>query len=207
MVGRQLPFLIGVGVGKSEVQGWLTPIEVTHELSVTLSVALHKLSCKLQRGIYPVRLRPDVVVGVFVRLLFLGCHKPWVIDSGIADHIVEDDMNPPFMGFLEELFGIVVSTIARGNLVIVADVVAGIVERRVEEGIKPDGIHAEALHIVEFADDTLNITNAIAVGVAESLRVDLIEYRILGPFRHFRYLILTCDGLCRGKRHHHRHYK
>ena len=142
MVGRQLPFLIGVGVGKSEVQGWLTPVEITHELSVTLSIAFHKLSCKLHGGIHPVGLRPDIVVGVFVGRLLLGGHKPWVIDSGITDHIVEDDMHPPFVGFLEELSGILVGTIAWGYLVVVADVIAGIVERGVEEGIKPDGIHA-----------------------------------------------------------------
>ena len=198
MVGRQLPFLIGVGVGKSEVQGWLTPVEITHELSVTLSIAFHKLSCKLHGGIHPVGLRPDIVVGVFVGRLLLGGHKPWVIDSGITDHIVEDDMHPPFVGFLEELSGILVGTIAWGYLVVVADVIAGIVERGVEEGIKPDGIHAEALHIVEFADDALDIADTIAVRVAEGLWIDLVEYRILRPIGHFGYLILTSDGLRRG---------
>ena len=207
MISWQLPFLIRIRIGKTEVQGGLTPVKVPHELSITLSVALHKLSSKLHGGIHPVRLRPDVIVGVFVRLLFLGRHKPRVVDGSIADHIVEDDMHPSLVGFLEELFGIVVSAIAWSYLVIVADVVAGIVERRIEEGIKPDGIHAETLHVVEFADDSLDVADAIAVRVTEGLWVDLIEYRILGPLRHFRNLILTCDGLRRGKSYHHRHYK
>ena len=87
-----------------------------------------------------------------------------MIDSGITDHIVEDDMHPPFVGFLEELSGILVGTIA-------------------------------------------DIADTIAVRVAEGLWIDLVEYRILRPIGHFGYLILTSDGLCRGKRHHHRHYK
>ena len=102
------------------------------------------------------------------------------------------------MSFLKELLGIIIGAIAGGDLVIVADVVAGIVERGIEEGVEPDGIHAEALHVVEFTDDALDVSDAVAIGVAESLRIDLVEYRIFGPVGHSRYFILSCDGLCRG---------
>ncbi len=122
-----------------------------------------------------------------------------MVDGGIADDVVEDDMHAALMSLLEQAACIFVGAIAWRYLVIVAHVVAGIVEGGVEEGVEPDGIHTEALHIVEFADDALQVADAVAIGVAEGLWIDLIEYRILGPVGHFRYLILSGDGLCCGR--------
>ena len=62
MVGGQLPLLVRIGIGESEVQCGLTPEEVTHELTVALSIAFHKLTCELEGGIHPVGFRPDVIV-------------------------------------------------------------------------------------------------------------------------------------------------
>ena len=62
VVGRQLPLLSRVGIGKAEVQRGLAPVEVAHELPVALAIALYELSGKLHRGIHPVGFRPDVVV-------------------------------------------------------------------------------------------------------------------------------------------------
>ena len=83
-----------------------------------------------------------------------------MIDSGITDHIVEDDVHTPFVGLFEESFGIVIRAITWRNLIIVADVVASIVKRRVEERVEPDSIHTKTLHIVEFADNTLQVTES-----------------------------------------------
>ena len=197
MIRGQLPLLFRIGIGKAEIEGWLTPVEVTHKLTVALAVALHKLACKLHWGIHPVGLSPDVIVGVFVFLLLLRGHKPRMIDSSVANHVVENDVHATLMSLLKEPFGIVVGTIAGGDFVIVADVIARIVERRVEERVEPDGIHTEALHVIELADDTLQISDTITVGVAERLRINLVEYGILGPVGHRRNLILSCNGLGR----------
>ena len=62
MIRRQLPFLLGIRIGKTEVQCRLTPIEIAHELSVALTITLDELSGKLSRGIHPVGFRPDVIV-------------------------------------------------------------------------------------------------------------------------------------------------
>ena len=199
MIGWQLPLLFRIGIGKAEVECWLAPVEVAHELTVALAIALDERAGELTWGIDPVGLCPDVVVGVLVLLLLLRGDEPRMVNGGIADDVVEDDMHTALMSLLEQTAGILVGAIAWCYLVIVAHVVAGIVEGGVEEGIEPDGINAEAFHIVEFADDALQVADAVAIGVAESLWVDLIEYRILGPVGHFRYLILSCDGLCCGR--------
>ena len=67
---------------------------------------------------------------------------------------------------------------------------------RVEEWIEPDGVHSEALHIIEFADDAFQVTYAIAVGIAECLGIDLVKHGVFRPFRHFGDFILARDCLC-----------
>ena len=104
-------------------------------------------------------------------------------------------MHTAFMNFLEQLTGILIRTITRGYLVIITDIIARIIERRIEEGVKPNGIHTKTLHIVQFADDTLNITDTIAVGIAERLRINLVEHSILCPFRYFGHIIFARDCL------------
>ena len=128
MVGGQLPFLVRVGIGKTEIKRGLAPIEIAHELAVALAVALDELSGKLLWRINPVGFRPHVIISVFVLLLLLRCHKPRVVDGRIADHVVENDAKTTPMSLLKELPGIVVGAVARSYLVVVAYVVAGIVE-------------------------------------------------------------------------------
>ena len=124
-----------------------------------------------------------------------------MIDGGIADDIVEDDVHATFVSLLKEPPGIVVGAVAWSYLVIVAYVVTSIMEGRVEEGIEPDGIHSKAFHVVELADDALQVADAVTVGVAKSLWIDLVKHRILRPVRHFRYFILTSNRLCRQAQH------
>ena len=110
-------------------------------------------------------------------------------------------MHTAFMNFLEQLTGILIRTITRGYLVIITDIIARIIERRIEERVKPNGIHTKTLHIVQFADDALNITDTIAVGIAERLRIDLVKHGILCPFWYFGHFIFARDCLrCGTKR-------
>ena len=196
MIGRQLPRLVGVRIRETKVQRRLTPVEVAHELSVASAVTFDELSSKLAWWIHPVGLRPDVVVRILILLLLLRLHEPWVVDGRIADDVVENDMHATLVHFLKQPPRIVVGAIAGGNLVVVANVVARIHEGRVEEWIEPNGIDAEALHIVEFADDALQVADAVAVRITERLRINLIEHRILCPLGHLRYFILTGNRLC-----------
>lgn len=107
-------------------------------------------------------------------------------------------MHAALMNLLEQLTGVLIRTITRGYLVIITDVIARIIERRIEEGVKPDGIYAKTLHVVQFADDALDVADTVAVGIAERLRIDLVEHGILRPFRHLGHFITARDGLRMG---------
>ena len=127
------------------------------------AIAFDERTSELAWRIHPVGLGPDVIVGVFVFLLFLRLHEPRMVDGGVTDDVVEDDVHAPLVCLFKQLACIVVGAIARRYLVIIADVVARIQEWRIEEGIEPDGIDTETLHIIEFADDALQIAYAVAI--------------------------------------------
>ena len=72
-------------------------------------------------------------------------------------------MHSTLVRLFEKAFDIFICAISRCNLVIVANVVASIIERRVEEWIEPNGINTETLHIIQLADDALQVAYAIAI--------------------------------------------
>src|SRR6185369_4033191 len=64
---------------------------------------------------------------------------------------------------------------------IVAHVVAEILHRRRIERRDPQRVHAEPDEIFEAAAYPFEITDAVAVGVEEAARIDLVEHRRLPP--------------------------
>ena len=128
MICRQLPLLFRIGICKAEIERRLTPIEVTHKLSISFAITFDELSCELSRRIYPVGFCPDIIVGVLVLLLFLRCHKPRMIDGRIADYIIEDDVHATLMCFFKELSCILIGAVTWCNLIIVTNVITSIME-------------------------------------------------------------------------------
>ena len=101
--------------------------------------------------------------------------------AGMAGDQVEQHVHVAPMGLVEQCDEVVVGTIARGDLEIVAYVVSGILEWGVEAGVDPQGVAAEIADVVESGDDAGNVADAVAVRVGEALRVDLVESRVGEP--------------------------
>ena len=85
------------------------------------------------------------------------------------------------MGFVEQGDQVVVGTVARGDLEIVAHVVARVLEGRVEARVDPQRVAAEVSDVIELGDDAGDVADAVAVRIGEALRVDLIESRVGEP--------------------------
>ena len=68
-----------------------------------------------------------------------------------------------------------------GDVAVVVDVVAAVGQGRGVERGEPDGIHAKGLEVGDAADDAGEIADAIAVGVGEGARVDLVDDGVLPP--------------------------
>ena len=81
------------------------------------------------------------------------------------------------------------------DVAVVGDVVAEVRHGRAEEGRDPDGIDAEPGQIRKVRPDAVEVTDAVAVGVGEGPRVDLVEDGVLPPWATRRLLDLCVHRL------------
>ena len=97
---------------------------------------------------------------------------------------IEQDLNVPFMGLFKETVQVFVRTIPCSCLLIIPYIISRILEGRIEAGVYPQGVGAQALYVIKLAYYTVKITYPVAVAVAEGLGVDLVENRFLQPIDH-----------------------
>ena len=183
MVGRKLPGLGGIGPAVAVVEGRLRPVKIAQEIPIALAVAVNP---EIPRLGFPGVVGPDVPIGVRAGLLPGRGDKPRIVDGGVADDVVEEDLQPALVGLGKQAAGILVRAVARRDAVVVPDVIAGVVERRIEERIQPDRVDAQALHIVQLRDDPRQIADAVAVGIEEGLGIDLVDDGVMDPRRAVR---------------------
>ena len=66
---------------------------------------------------------------------------------------------------------------------VVRDVVAGVGLGRAVEGGQPHGVHAQAGQIGQPGGNARQVADAIAVGVGERARINLVDHGAAPPFR------------------------
>jgi hypothetical protein len=151
-------------------------------IGVALGAADHHLLPG--RGPRPHAVRPDIPVGVFVALVPLRCLEPGMLVGGVAGDEVEHhaDAEPARLG--EQRAQVVIGTVARRDLVEIGDIVAGVAEGRLETRIQPDAGDAEVVQVGQFFHDAAQVADAVAVRVAERLRINFVEDRVFEPCGH-----------------------
>ena len=137
-------------------------------------------------------IRPNVTVGVLVAIHLGAVAEPFVFLAGVAGHEVEDYMHAALVGGCEQGRQIVVGAVAGGDLLVVAHVVARVFEGRIEARVQPDRVAAKVGDVAEFCGDAGNVSDAVAIGVGEGLRIDLVEDRVGEPL---------WTGVCRRGNH------
>ena len=127
------------------------------------------------------RIRPYIAVGILVAFGLAATAEPGVLLAGMARNEVEDHMHTALMCGVEQCDEVFVGAVARRHLLVVAHVIAGVLERRFEARVQPDGVAAEILDIVQFRGDSGDVADAVSVGIGEGLRIDLVEHGIGEP--------------------------
>jgi hypothetical protein len=92
----------------------------------------------------------------------------------MTEHLVDHYLQPEPMGLGQQLVEILQRAEQWIDIPIVSDVIAEIGHRRLEEGCNPDGVHAQAGHVIESVDDTRQVTYPTAIGIKKTARIDLI---------------------------------
>ncbi len=134
-----------------------------------------------------VRLTPLVTVAPDVPIAFgagAGCrrlHKPRMFIACVVDHQVHHQLDAPTVHVGEQRVELLEGSEERIDGLVVADVVPVVgLGRGIDRG-QPHHVDTEILQVAEFGADPTEVTDAVAVGVGEAARVDLIDHRVTPP--------------------------
>ncbi len=134
-------------------------------------------------GRCPVRPRigPHIPVGFRIVAARAALAKPRVFARCVTQNVIDDHLEPESMRLREQPLEVSHRAEHGIDIAVIRHVVAEIRHRRFEERRDPDGVDAEARHVVEPVDDALQIADAVAVAVAEAARIDLVDHRAAPP--------------------------
>ncbi len=128
------------------------------------------------------RVAPDVVIAMDrSRSRPAGALEPGVLVRGVIQHQLGDHPQAPAVGRTQKVLEIPQGVVDRIDPVVIGDVVAIVPQRRRVEGEQPDGGDPQVLQIVESLDQASEIADAVAVGIAEGLDVQLVDDRLAVP--------------------------
>ena len=97
-----------------------------------------------------------------------------MVIAGVVQDQIGDDVDVALLALGHQCFEIRHGAVLGIDLVVVPDVVLVVALAGVD-GHEPDAVDAQLLQIIQLGDDALQITDAIAVGVAEGIDEDLVE--------------------------------
>ena len=127
------------------------------------------------------RRSPPVEVAQVAVLRRAGLAEPRVLVAGVVHDQVHHHRDAPVVGAGDQLVHLLQRPEQRLDVLVVADVVAVVDQRRAVDRTQPDDVHTEPLEVVEPADDPAQVTDPVAIAVGEALRVDLVDDRRLPP--------------------------
>ena len=145
-------------VGESVVERGLAFEEVQHIGAVARGFAADERQAV---GAGEPRIGPDVPVGVLVALRTAADAEPGVLLAGVAGDQVQQHVHAAAMGLVEQGDQVVVGAVARGDLEVVAHVVARVLEGRVEAtGLIHSALQPRSPDVVELGDDAGDVADA-----------------------------------------------
>ena len=127
--------------------------------------------------------------------------EPGMLVGGVRDDRIDHHAQAEPMRLVDQRVEIGQRAEHRIDVAIVGDVVAEILHRRLEEGRDPDRVGAERRRCAAAADDALEVADAVAVGVLEAARIDLVDHRAAPPVavrlqrRRDRWMSSLCGSL------------
>ena len=102
----------------------------------------------------------------------------------MVDYQVDNQPHSASVNFTQQAVKISHRAKFRHDLLIIADVVAVIIIRRFVHRADPNQIDAEVFQVIEFFGDSVQVTNAVAVAVLKTARINLVGHRLFPPARH-----------------------
>jgi len=103
----------------------------------------------------------------------------------VVEHLIEDDVQAALAETGGEGGEIGERAVVGIGGEVVGNVVAVVGLGRSVDGRDPEGVDAEVFEVIEFAGDTGEIADAVAVGVGEAARINLVVGGFFSPSGRF----------------------
>ncbi len=126
-------------------------------------------------GTPPIPIRMRIV-------LVAGGLEPGVLVGRVVDDQVHHDPQAALVRLGEQFVHVLEGAEQRVDVLVIGDVVAVVVLRGPVDRGQPQHVHAEVGEVVEAAGDALQVADAVAVGILEGTRVDLVDHRVRPPW-------------------------
>ena len=116
--------------------------------------------------------------------------------GGVVGHDVDDDLDAGVVQRGDHLVEVVQRAEPRVDVAVVVDVVAAVGQRGRVERAQPDRVDAEVAQVGDPRGDAGQVADAVAVGVGEAARVDLVDDGLAPPVgsRAIATARVGCDG-------------
>ena len=118
---------------------------------------------------------PDIPVGMVVLAAGAAFDEPGMFVGGVGPDLIDDDAQAEVMGAGDQRVEIGERAEDRIDIAIIRHVIAEVAHRALEEGREPDGVDAERGDIGKMGGDAGQIADAVAIGVGEAARIDLVD--------------------------------
>jgi len=108
-------------------------------------------------------------------------HACWV--AGVVDDQVHDHADAALMRLVDESRDVVDVAVVGQDGAVVGDVVSAVTQRALLEREQPDAVDSEPLEVLELADQSGEVADAVVVAVVERPDGEFVEHRSLEPER------------------------
>src|SRR5882724_6990236 len=126
-------------------------------------------------------LTPDVPIALRILARASRFLEPRMLVGGVIQNQFDDDPHPSIVSCGEERLEIFKRAIAWVDGGVVRNVVTVVSQRRGKERQQPDGIDPQLLQIVQLLHEAREVSNTVAIAVAESSHVQLVNDCIFVP--------------------------
>ena len=123
---------------------------------------------------------PDVPVFFQVITVAAG-GEPGMLVGGVRQHFVQNELQAFGMGSRDQRLKVIERAVIRMHAFIIRNVITPVAVGRWVNGGQPDRVHAQAGDIIEFGNKAGEIALPVAIAVAETADIDLIDDRATPP--------------------------
>ena len=125
---------------------------------------------------------PDIKIFPIVAIRILtGLFEPFMFVGAVIDDQIHDDVHISFPGFLQQSVHVLHGAEPGIDIVIIRNIISLIRQRGTVDGGEPEDVDAQIFEVIQAADDTGQVSDAVSVGIAEALGVNLISDFIVPP--------------------------